>query len=164
MRFEVEHTFDAEPATLTTVWLDPAFHLALDLPDVNPPELVTSSVSGSRHALDLRYEFAGHVDPIVTKLLAGRRLTWRQKLTFDTASGRGTLTFASEGDGERLKGSAQIALQATGGHGTRRTVRGDLRVRVPMLGGTAERRIVPGLVRRLDVEADALRARLTHPE
>jgi Protein of unknown function (DUF2505) len=164
MRFGIEHTFDVEPATLTTVWLDPAFHLALDLPDVEPPGLVAGSVSGTEHALELRYEFVGHVDPIVTKLLAGRRLTWRQKLTFDTASGRGTLTFASEGDGERLKGSAVVTLQATDGNGTRRTMRGDLRVRVPMLGGTAERRIVPGLVRRLDVEADVLRARLTRPE
>jgi hypothetical protein len=40
-------------------------------------------------------------------------------------------------------------------------VAGELFVRVPIVGGTAERRIVPGLVRRLDVEADALTAALT---
>jgi hypothetical protein len=31
---------------------------------------------------------------------------------------------------------------------------------VPIVGSSAERRIVPGLVRRLDVEADALTATL----
>jgi hypothetical protein len=32
---------------------------------------------------------------------------------------------------------------------------------VPLVGSTAERRIVPGLVRRLDVEAAALTKELT---
>ena len=162
MRFEVEHAFDADPASLTAVWLDPAFHLALDLPDVSRPKLVTDTATGTQHTLDLRYEFIGHVDPIVNKLLAGRPLAWRQRLTFDTASRRGMLTVVSEDGSERLKASGHIVLEETADHGTRRTMRGDLRVRVPVVGGTAERRIVPGLVRRLDVEADALRARLSH--
>ena len=164
MRFEVEHAFDADPASLIAVWLDPAFHLALELPDVSLPKLVTDTTMGTKHTLDLRYEFVGHVDPIVNKLLAGRALAWRQHLMFDTASRRGILTVVSEDGGERLKASGQIVLEETADHGTRRTMRGDLRVRVPVVGGTAERRIVPGLVRRLDVEADALRARLSRRE
>ena len=149
---------------LTAVWLDPAFHLALELPDVSRPKLVTDTRTGTEHTLDLRYEFVGHVDPIVNKLLAGRPLAWRQCLTFDTASRRGTLTVVSEDGSERLRASGSIVLEETGDHGTRRMMRGDLRVRVPVVGGTAERRIVPGLVRRLDVEADAFRARLSRPE
>jgi hypothetical protein len=31
---------------------------------------------------------------------------------------------------------------------------------VPVIGGNAERRIVPGLLRRLDIEADALDRRI----
>jgi hypothetical protein len=161
MRFEVEHEFDAEPASVLAVWLDPAFHLALDLPDVNRPELLSHATTGSEYTLALRYQFIGHVDPIVNKLLAGRPLTWRQTLTFDAASGRGRLTVVSEDGGERLTASGEIRLEETGGHGTRRTMRGDLRVRVPVVGGTAERRIVPGLISRLDVEAEALRDRLS---
>ena len=161
MRFEVEHAFDADAASLTAVWLDPAFHLALDLPDVSRPKLVTDTRDGTQHTLDLRYEFVGHVDPIVNKLLAGRPLAWRQRLIFDTASRRGTLSVVSEDGAERLKASGLIALDEVGDHSTRRTMRGDLRVRVPVVGGTAERRIVPGLLARLDVEAAALRARLS---
>jgi hypothetical protein len=164
MKFQVEHAFEADPASLTAIWLDPEFHLALELPDVSRPELVAKTTTGTEHTLDLRYEFVGHVDPIVNKLLAGRSLTWRQRLTFDTVSRRGTLTVVSEDGSERLKASGQIVLEETTHHGTRRTMRGDLRVRVPVVGGAAERRIVPGLVRRLDVEADALRARLSRPE
>src|SRR4051812_12855570 len=158
MRFEVEHAFDADPASLTAVWLDPEFHLALELPDVSRPELVADTTEGTEHRLELRYEFVGHVDPIVNKLLAGRPLTWRQTLVFDTATHRGTLTVISEDGSERLKASGNIVLEETSEHGTRRTMRGDLRVRVPVVGGTAERRIVRGLVSRRDVEAEALRS------
>jgi hypothetical protein len=42
----------------------------------------------------------------------------------------------------------------------RRRISGDLRVKLPLVGSTAERRIVPGLVRRLDVEAAALQREL----
>ena len=47
-----------------------------------------------------------------------------------------------------------------GGSRSQRRITGDLRVRIPVIGGSAERRIVPGLVRRLDVEASAVAAAL----
>jgi hypothetical protein len=51
-----------------------------------------------------------------------------------------------------------VAIVATGDAACRRTIDGDFRIRIPVVGGTAERRVVPGLVRRLEVEADALDA------
>jgi hypothetical protein len=46
------------------------------------------------------------------------------------------------------------------GASTRRQLEGDLVVALPVVGGMAERRIVRGVLARLDVEADALRERL----
>ena len=46
----------------------------------------------------LRYEFTGHLDPVVRKLLGNRKLTWIQDLHFDLAMLRGRLTFAAEAD------------------------------------------------------------------
>ena len=37
---------------------------------------------------------------------------------------------------------------------------GDFRIKIPLVGGKAEKAIVPGLARRLDVEADAVAAEL----
>ncbi|MDQ1385449.1 MAG: hypothetical protein QOG65_2828, partial [Actinomycetota bacterium] len=61
---------------------------------------------------------------------------------------------------ERLHGSADVRLEAIP-TGTRRRIDGEFFVKVPLVGGTAERRIVPGLVTRMGVEAVALTAALS---
>jgi len=161
MRFEAEHEFPAPPAAVAAVLCDPAFHTALDLPDLSRPEVVEHSEKGSTRVLRLRYEYIGQLDPIARKILAGRRLTWIQELRLDTASYTGVLSFSAEEDAGRLNGEARVTIdEAPNGDGSRRRIAGDFHVRVPLVGGTAERRIVPGLVRRLGVEADALSARL----
>jgi Protein of unknown function (DUF2505) len=156
VRFRVEHEFPGTPLEVAAILCDPAFHTMLDLPDLSRPEVVEHTASGSERLLRLRYEFVGHLDPIARRLLAGRRLTWVQELRLDTTTGVGRLSFAAEAEPDRMYGSASVTLLALDDARTRRTVEGDLFVRVPVVGGTAERRIVPGLVRRLDVEADAL--------
>jgi len=55
-----------------------------------------------------------------------------------------------------------VVLAATA-TGTRRRIDGEFFVKVPLVGGTAERRIVPGIVTRMDVEAAALTAALNAP-
>ncbi len=75
-------------------------------------------------------------------------------------TGTGRLSFSVEAEADRLYGSAAVTLTASG-DGTRRRIEGEFFVKVPFVGGTAERRIVPGLVRRLDVEAAALTQTLT---
>jgi hypothetical protein len=161
MRFRADHEFAATPQAVADVLCDPAFHATLDLSDLSRPEIVEHSESGSRRLLRLRYEFVGHLDPIAKRLLAGRRLTWIQELQLDRDTGLGTLRFSAESEADRLYGSADVKLVEiepgpVDGARTRREVAGELFVKVPLVGGTAERRIVPGLVARLDVEADAL--------
>ncbi len=156
MHFEAEYDFQAARDAVAAVLCDPKFHTTLDLPDLSRPEVVEASADGTERLLRLRYEFVGHIDPIAQKVVGGRKLTWLQDLRFDTATWSGTLTFAAEADPKRLSGQADVALEAVDGDaGTRRRIAGDLHVRVPLLGGTAERKIVPGLVRRLGVEAEA---------
>lgn len=161
MHFRAEHDFPGSPAAVAEILCDPGFHTGLDLPDLSRPEVVEHTVSGSDRTLRLRYEFVGHLDPIARRLLAGRRLTWIQELRLDTATGRGRLSFAAEAEAKKLYGTATVALAEVGDGRTHRTVAGDLYVKVPIVGGSAERRIVPGLVARLDVEAAALIAALT---
>ena len=161
VRFRVEHEFPGPPVAVAEVLCDSAFHVALDLPDLSRPEVVEDDAIGSARLLRLRYEFVGHLDPIARRLLAGRRLTWIQELQLDTGSGRGRLSFAAEAEAKKLYGAAAVVLADLGDGRARRTVDGDLYVKVPVVGGTAERRIVPGLVARLAVEAAALTAALT---
>ena len=164
MHFEVAHDFPAARARVVDLLSDPDFQTGLDLPDLSRPEVVDHEVDGTARVLRLRYEYVGQLDPVARKLLSGRRLTWIQELRLDTATFEGTLSFSAEADPGRLNGAASVVIDGDGsgarmdGGGARsqRRIAGDLHVRVPVVGGTAERRIVPGLVRRLDVEAAAL--------
>lgn len=164
VHFRVEHEFPAGPAAVAEILCDFAFHAGLALPDLSCPELVDRSSAGSEQTLGLRYEFVGHLDPIARRVLAGRRLTWIQELRLDLGTGRGRLAFSAEAEPGRLHGEAQVTLEGIDGTRTRRTIAGDFFVRVPLVGSTAERRIVPGLVRRMDVEAEALTATLAAPD
>jgi hypothetical protein len=160
MRFHVEHDFPGPPSAVAQILCDPAFHTALDLPDLSRPDVLESTTSPEQSILRLRYEFVGHLDPIARRILAGRKLTWVQELRLDRATGIGRLTFEAESEPERLHGSADVRLEAIP-TGTRRRIDGEFFVKVPLVGGTAERRIVPGLVTRMGVEAVALTAALS---
>jgi hypothetical protein len=163
VRFRAEHEFPAPPVAVAEILCDPAFHLALDLPDLSRPEVVSHSADGTERAVVLRYTFVGHLDPVARRLLAGRKLTWIQELHLDEATGEGRLSFSAEAEADRLYGAADVSLTALADDRTRRRIVGEFFVKVPLVGGTAERRIVPGLVRRLDVEAAAVSERITAP-
>jgi hypothetical protein len=159
---EVEHDFDAPRAAVADVVCDPAFQTGLELPDLSLPEVMASSIDGTTRLLRLRYEYIGQLDTVARRIIGNRKLTWIQELRLDTSTYRGTLSFSAEQDADRLGGSADVELTALDGdQRSRRRIAGDLHVRVPVVGGTAERRIVPGLVRRLDVEAAAVAKELT---
>jgi hypothetical protein len=157
MHFEVEHEFQGSCAEVADVLCNPAFQTQLDLPDLSRPDVVASTLDGTTRLLRLRYEYIGQLDPIARKVIGGRKLTWIQELRLDTATYTGTLSFSAEQDASRVNGEAEVAITAVDDDGrSRRRIAGDLHIRVPLVGSTAERKIVPGLVRRLDVEADAL--------
>jgi hypothetical protein len=158
VRFTAEHRFAAPVDSVVAGLTDPAFHRELQLPDLKLLD-VDAHTNRSEAVVRLRYDFVGHLDPLARRLLGDRRLTWVQELRLDRARAAGPLSFEAEADPRRLHGRADVALVADGG-GTRRTVDGELVVAVPVVGRSAERRIVPGLLRRLDIEAAALDERL----
>src|SRR5690606_18728812 len=138
------HRFAGPVEAVVALLADPAFHRSLQLPDV---ELL--SLDDRDGHLRCRYRFVGSLDPIARRLLAGRDLTWQQDLRVDP-SGTGSLSFRADADPRKLHGSASFAIEPKDG-GSRRRLDGQLVVAVPLIGGRAERSIVPGLLRRLDI-------------
>jgi hypothetical protein len=161
VHFEREHEFDGTVAAVASIMSNPHFQTVLDLPDLSRPTVVAHEVDGTAHRLTLRYQYTGQLDPVAQKVVGGRALTWVQELRIDVASGNGTLGFSADGAGGRVDGTATVTITATGDASCRRRITGDFRVKIPLIGGKAERAIVPGLERRLDVEADAVAAELT---
>jgi len=160
VQFEREHEFASTVERVATLMSDPAFQGELDLPDLSRPTVVAHDVDGAAHRLTLRYQYVGQLDPIAQKVVGGRAITWVQDLVLDVVSGTGTLGFSADGVAGRADGSATVTITPTRDTSCRRRIRGDFRIKIPVIGGKAERAIVPGLERRLDVEAAALAAAL----
>jgi hypothetical protein len=152
MRFSVTRDFDADAAAVAGVLLDPAIQEALALPDLALPEVVETSAT----KLVLRYGYVGSLDPIVKKLLGSRPLTWLQTIELDPVQQSGALSINAEAAPDRLTANATIAIVTQPSTRTTLTIEGDLRVHIPLVGGSAEKRLVPGVVARLNVEADAI--------
>jgi Protein of unknown function (DUF2505) len=161
VRFEAIHRFHGSPSAVADLLADPQFYCDLDLPDVGRPTLVDSSTDGPRSRVQLRYEFTGNLDPMVHRLLGQNRLAWIQEVVVDHSADDGQINFSSAADPRRLHGSAHFSLESDGG-GCLRRLEGELVVKVPLIGSKAEKQIAPGLLRRLDIEAEALDAALNH--
>jgi hypothetical protein len=159
VRFHAEHRFSGPPDAVIGLLVDAEFHRGLQLPDMSLPDVLDSSHDGDAVSLRLRYRYVGQLDAIAKRLLGDRTLTWLQELRLVQSSGAGRLTFWAEADPKRLHGRADIVIEPDNG-ASRRRVDGELTVAVPAVGGMAARRIVPGLLRRLDIEAQALDQRL----
>jgi hypothetical protein len=160
VHFERQHEFAGTVEQVATLMSDPGFQSVLDLPDLARPDVVAHEVDGSSHRLTLRYEYIGQLDPIAQKVVGGRKITWVQDLRIDVSTGVGTLGFTADGVGGRAEGTATVQITATSDGSCRRRIDGDFRIKIPLVGGKAERAIVPGLERRLDVEAQEVAAEL----
>jgi hypothetical protein len=155
MRFQTEHRFNGSPAQVAAVLTDPRFYETLTLPDVSEPEILESSEDGQRSLVRLRYLFVGNMDAMARRLVGTQRLAWIQEVEMDRSTNSGDLSFNAEADPKRLHGSAHFQLQAADG-GCVRRLSGELVVAVPLVGSRAERKIVPGVLRRLDIEAQGV--------
>ncbi len=159
VRFHAEHRFHGSEQEVLAVLVDPSFALGLSLPDLSQPELIDSSDDGTIAVMRLRFQFVGSLDPVARRLIGSGRLAWIQEVRMDRSKAAGSLRFEAEQDPRRLHGSADYKLRAQGGVTVRR-LDGELVVAVPGIGRMAERRILPGIVRRLDIEAEAIDDRL----
>jgi hypothetical protein len=160
LRFSVDHRFAAPLVAVEAAMFDPDFFAELrDLPGVEAPQLLGREQRGTTVHVRLRYRFSGDLPSIARSVLGRGELAWIQRCTVDLERHRTDFTIEPESHAELLTCSGAYLLRALRpppDAETARTISGDLRVHVPLLGGRAERAIASGLVERLDAEARAL--------
>ncbi len=139
--------------------VDAGIYTDLQFPDLSPTEVLDRTTDGRRTSLRLRLTFIGHLDALGRRLIGNNQLSWVQEIEADTSTGTGRLTFASEDASRRLHGQADIAFHDKQG-GTLRRIDGELVVAVPFVAAAVEGRIITGLLRNLDLEAQAIREQL----
>ncbi len=153
VKLTATHHFGASPAAVRAAMVDREFYAHLFLPDLEPPVVVDRRETGDRVELRLRFAFTGRLDPIARRIVGGDRVSWIQELLLDGTACE--LRVHPEARRIPVTCSGRFVL-APQGDGCRRTLDGELRVKVPLIGAQAERALAPGITRRLDLEAVAL--------
>lgn len=139
---------------------DPAFYQGLSLPDIAPPDVLDHNETDGIARLRVRYEYLGTLDPLARTVLGTDRISWVQELELASETGHGNLTIVPGVQAGRVSCSATVVVEPTP-TGARRIISGALKINIPLVGGRAERAIAPGILRRLDLEAEALAAFLS---
>jgi hypothetical protein len=159
VRFSVDHRFAAPLAAVEQAMTDPEFFARLHDPDVDAPELLERTARGHTVELRVRYRFSGELPSIARSVLGRGEIAWVQRSTVDLEHHRTEFTIEPETHSDLLSCIGAYLLREVRpapDAETARTISGDVRVRVPLLGGRAERAIARGLVERIDAEAPAL--------
>ncbi len=153
VKIRAAHDFDAPVDAVEAALLDPAFWAQLTLPDVSAPRVLAADAD----RIEMAMEWAGTLEGLGRRIAGTDRVTWKQTLRLDRSRHTGRLEIASE---VRVTTTCRAELRfepIDGGRATRRSLDGELTVKVPLVGGQAEQRLAPGIRKRIDDEAVALR-------
>ncbi len=156
MRFTLEHRFDAPVDVVAKVANDPDFQQTLaDLPNVGERRVteLIEHPDGSIHRV-VRYTLGSQLPAPVVAVL-GQTATWDEIGDYDPSTHQWTFQIKPHVLGGRLECRGRYAFVADG-EATKRVVDVDLKVKVPLVGGRAEREIKKGLVDTMEAEAQLL--------
>jgi hypothetical protein len=156
VKLTASHIFGAPIATVCAGMGDPEFYAALRLPDLEPPELLVRTVDGDRVDIHTRFTYTGKLDPIARRIVGNDHVAWVQRLVIDAPAHSATLTVSPEVGVMPVTCSGTFALHEADGGQCLRTLEAELKIKVPIIGSRAEKSLAPGIMRRLDLEAEAL--------
>lgn len=160
MRFELTQRYTAAAPDVTAAYADAELYPTLvGLPKLGGIEVLSAESDPSSARLRIRFRFTGDLPGAVTAVIDPERLTWVQETEHDLDAGTTTFRLVPDHYPDRLKASGTFRVEADG-DGSRRVVRGELKVRAPLVAGRVEKAIVSGLEEYLVAEAPAVDAYL----
>lgn len=140
---------------MAAAFVDPALlaHLGTR-PDLDSPRLLERDDAGDVVTMRVRYRFSGRLPGRVTRVVDPDRLSWVEESELDRRTSTTTFRIVPDHYANLLRCAGTISVAADGdGHGATRVIEADLRVTVPLVGGSVERAIVGGLRDHAAVEA-----------
>lgn len=160
VRFGFEQRWTATPDDVLDIYLDHDFWATLDgLTATSAPEVLEVTRTGDRALIRLRYQLTVTLPREAARFIDPNDVTWIEESTWNLPQRRAEVRFLPDQAAGLMKASATAELAAEGADATR-SVRGDLRVRIPLVGGRVEKVVVDGIGDHLVEEADAVAARL----
>ena len=155
MRFQLQQRIAAPVDAVVAAFVDPGFYESLEaLPNLARPELLSHEVNGTHVRMRVRYRFTGQLNAAVRAAIDPKKLTWVEDADHDTAAHRVTFRMIADHYADRFTASGSYRFEAAGEASTTRNCTGDIKIRMPLVGGRVENAIVSGLHEHLDSEVD----------
>jgi len=145
VKFEIVQELAATPDAIDGVLVDPAFLVRMaELPKLGSADVVSQARDGDVVRQDVRYLFQAELSSAVTRVVDPKKLTWVERSVCDLAAHRTQCEIRPDNYGGMLSGRYDAVIVVTD-QGARRTLTGELKVKMPFVGGKVERAIVGGL-------------------
>ena len=159
MRFDLSHAFDAPPDRVAEVLHDQTCQDTLsDIGDLHDRTVLERTQQPDGTILrNVRCVLALNVSGMARSMLGDSDPAWIQEERWDPTLQHCGWTIHPEVGGDLLAASGTIDLAGVESQ-TTRTVRGEVKVRVPLYGGKVEGWIVDGVTRAYSEEAERISA------
>ena len=141
-------------------YLDEGFWTGLsDLTTTSPPKVLGVERSADAATVRLHWVLSVDLPKEAARFIDPDDVAWTEETTWDLAARSPTVSFRPDQAAGLLRASATAVLHQDGADAVR-TVRGELKVRIPLVGHKVEPVIVDGIGEHLDEEAHAVATRL----
>lgn len=155
MRFQLQQRIAGPVETVAAAFVDPGFYESLEaLPNLARPELLSREVRGPIVRLRVRYRFAGHLSAAVRAAVDPNKLSWVEEADHDLPAHRVSFRMIADHYADRFTCSGDYRFQPAGDDATIRKCAGDIKIRMPLVGGRVEQAIVSGLQEHLGAEVE----------
>ncbi len=145
MKFEIVQDLAASIADVDGALVDPAFLVRMaELPKLGSAEVVEQHRDGDVVHQDVRFLFQAELSRSVTRVVDPALMTWIERSVCDLAAHETRCEIIPDHYGGLLTGR-YVSVIAAQGSGSQRTITGELKVRMPLVGGKVEGAIVGGL-------------------
>ena len=160
VKFAFEQRWTATVDDVVDIYLDEGFWSGLsDLTTTSPPKVLGVERADGRAVVRLHWILSVDLPKEAARFIDPDDVAWTEETTWDLAASSADVAFRPDQAAGLLRASATAVLHQDGDDAVR-TIRGELKVRIPLIGHKVEPVIVDGIGEHLDEEADAVAARL----
>lgn len=160
MRFTLSQNFSGSPAAVVAAYSSPGLYDTFeDLDNIGRPEVLGHRVTddGLVH-LEVRYRYTGDLPPGASAFINTSTIAVVESSVIDL-SNRSSMFEMRTALGRQFRGTGRTAVEVgPDGETAVRTISGDLRIGIPLVGAKVERAIIEGLAESLAAQVPLVEA------
>ena len=145
MKFEITQGLAARVTDVDDALVDPTFLVRMaDLPKLGSAEVLDQRRDGDVVHQDVRFLFRAELSRAVTRVVDPALMTWIERSVCDLTRHETTCEIIPDHYSGLLTGRYRSVIVEQGS-GSQRTISGELKVKMPLVGGKVEGAIIGGL-------------------